>query len=181
MDWSRDLPADAQLALVVHLERALGRVDEAVVLREAIHEFFGAAGCQHATKVARSLPARANQSRHRCDMSRVVDRLWRCTRRLRSRQPLDRDRAGEPAHRRLGGDVAAPGSISLRLVADSRGGSLVRPIERDAGQNRDTADVSSGEWREDRPAYPPATDHRGVHRVKGVHGSLAQPRSRRRT
>ncbi len=41
VDWSRDLPRDAPLALVVHLERAAGRTDEAVVLRDAIHEFFG--------------------------------------------------------------------------------------------------------------------------------------------
>ena len=40
VDWSRDLPSDAPLALVVHLERAAGRPDEAVILREAIHEFF---------------------------------------------------------------------------------------------------------------------------------------------
>jgi hypothetical protein len=39
--WSRDLPLDAQLALLVHLERAPGRSDEAVALRDAIHEFFG--------------------------------------------------------------------------------------------------------------------------------------------
>jgi hypothetical protein len=41
VDWSRDLPSDARLALLVHLERAPGQSDEAVVLREAIHEFFG--------------------------------------------------------------------------------------------------------------------------------------------
>lgn len=40
VDWGRDLPGDAPLALVVHLERAAGRADEAVILREAIHEFF---------------------------------------------------------------------------------------------------------------------------------------------
>jgi hypothetical protein len=40
VDWSRDLPSDAPLALAVHLERAAGREDEAVILREAIHEFF---------------------------------------------------------------------------------------------------------------------------------------------
>ena len=38
--WSRDLLSNAPLALVVHLERAAGRPDEAVILREAIHEFF---------------------------------------------------------------------------------------------------------------------------------------------
>ncbi|MQA30396.1 MAG: hypothetical protein GEU82_11250 [Luteitalea sp.] len=41
LDWSREIPADAPLALLVHLERAAGQPDEAVVLREAIHEFFG--------------------------------------------------------------------------------------------------------------------------------------------
>ena len=41
VEWSRDFPPDAQLALLVHLERAHGRPDEAVVLRDAIHEFFG--------------------------------------------------------------------------------------------------------------------------------------------
>jgi len=39
--WSTDLPDDASLALLVHLERAPGRPDEAAVLRNAIHEFFG--------------------------------------------------------------------------------------------------------------------------------------------
>jgi hypothetical protein len=34
------LSSDAPLALVVHLERAAGRPDEAVILREAIHESF---------------------------------------------------------------------------------------------------------------------------------------------
>jgi hypothetical protein len=40
VDWGRDLPADAPLAFVVHLERAAGRPDESALLREAIHEFF---------------------------------------------------------------------------------------------------------------------------------------------
>lgn len=39
--WSTDLPDDAPLALLVHLERAPGRPDEAAALRNAIHEFFG--------------------------------------------------------------------------------------------------------------------------------------------
>ncbi len=41
VDWSRDLPRDVPLALVVHLERAAGPADEAAMLRDAIHEFFG--------------------------------------------------------------------------------------------------------------------------------------------
>ena len=40
VDWSRDLPASAVLALVVHLERAPGPPDEAAALRDAVHQFF---------------------------------------------------------------------------------------------------------------------------------------------
>jgi hypothetical protein len=39
--WSRDYPADSQLALLVHLDRPAGRPDEAALLREAVHGFFG--------------------------------------------------------------------------------------------------------------------------------------------
>jgi hypothetical protein len=38
-DWARDLPM--AWALVVHLDRPVGRPDEAAALREAIHECFG--------------------------------------------------------------------------------------------------------------------------------------------
>jgi hypothetical protein len=40
VEWGKDLPADAPLALLVHLERAAGKTDEALVLRDAIHEYF---------------------------------------------------------------------------------------------------------------------------------------------
>jgi hypothetical protein len=40
VDWSRDHPTDAPLALVVHLERTAAPSDEAAVLADAIHEFF---------------------------------------------------------------------------------------------------------------------------------------------
>lgn len=40
VEWSRDVPASAALALVVHLERGAGLPDEATVLRDAVHEFF---------------------------------------------------------------------------------------------------------------------------------------------
>ena len=40
VEWSRDLPAAAPLALIVHLERAAGPPEEAVLLRDAVHEFF---------------------------------------------------------------------------------------------------------------------------------------------
>jgi len=40
IDWAKDLPPNTPWALVVHLERAAGRADEATVLRDAIHAYF---------------------------------------------------------------------------------------------------------------------------------------------
>lgn len=40
VDWGRDHPADAPLALVVHLDRAAGPAEEVVMLRDAVREFF---------------------------------------------------------------------------------------------------------------------------------------------
>ena len=41
VEWARDLPRDARLALLVHLERGAGKADEASILGESIHEYFG--------------------------------------------------------------------------------------------------------------------------------------------
>ena len=41
VDWAKDLSMDKPWALTVHLDRPAGRADEAVALREAIHEYFG--------------------------------------------------------------------------------------------------------------------------------------------
>jgi hypothetical protein len=41
VSWARDLPADATLALLVYLDRPAGMPEEAAVLRDAIHEYFG--------------------------------------------------------------------------------------------------------------------------------------------
>ena len=49
--WSEDLPIDAPVGLLVHLDRAAGMSDEAPALRDAIHEFFG----QRAAASRRSL------------------------------------------------------------------------------------------------------------------------------
>src|SRR5688572_22390789 len=38
--WARELPGDARLALLVHLDRAAGQEDEPAILRDAIKEFF---------------------------------------------------------------------------------------------------------------------------------------------
>jgi hypothetical protein len=40
VDWGRDHPADAPLALVVHLDRTAGPPEEAIMLRDAVREFF---------------------------------------------------------------------------------------------------------------------------------------------
>jgi len=39
--WATDLSMDKSWALVVHLDRPAGRTDEAAILRESIHDFFG--------------------------------------------------------------------------------------------------------------------------------------------
>jgi hypothetical protein len=38
--WAKEAPRDAPLAMVVHLDRSMGRPDEAAALGEAVHEFF---------------------------------------------------------------------------------------------------------------------------------------------
>ena len=40
VEWARDLPRDAPLTLLVHLERACGPEDEAAMLGDAIHGYF---------------------------------------------------------------------------------------------------------------------------------------------
>lgn len=40
-EWARDLPRDSPLALVVHLERGPGELDEASLLRSAVQLYFG--------------------------------------------------------------------------------------------------------------------------------------------
>src|SRR3954469_15165011 len=39
--WARETPADAPLALLVHLDRPAGLPEESAILRDAIREFFG--------------------------------------------------------------------------------------------------------------------------------------------
>lgn len=49
--WSKDLPADASLGLVVYLDRTAGQAHEATDLKDAVHEFFR----QRAAATRRSL------------------------------------------------------------------------------------------------------------------------------
>lgn len=41
VDWARDLPRDAPLALLVHVDRPADLPDATAILRDAIREFFG--------------------------------------------------------------------------------------------------------------------------------------------
>src|SRR6188472_2143055 len=49
VEWAREMPSDAPLALRVHLERPAGQADEAALLGEAVHQYFRAraAGVRH--------------------------------------------------------------------------------------------------------------------------------------
>src|SRR3954470_5415714 len=40
VSWAKEAPRDAPLGMLVHLDRAAGRPDEAVALRDAVHEYF---------------------------------------------------------------------------------------------------------------------------------------------
>jgi hypothetical protein len=51
VEWAGELPPTEPWALVVHLDRAAGRADEADILRDAIHQYFG----QRATTTQRRL------------------------------------------------------------------------------------------------------------------------------
>ena len=56
VEWARDLPRDAPLALRVHLERAAGPADEAPLLGQAMHQHFKAraAGARRTLRERRS-------------------------------------------------------------------------------------------------------------------------------
>ena len=40
VDWAREIPSNKPIALLVHLDRSMGATDEALVVRDAIHQFF---------------------------------------------------------------------------------------------------------------------------------------------
>jgi hypothetical protein len=40
VEWARDLPSDAPLGLLVHLQRSAGQADEAPMLGESVHQYF---------------------------------------------------------------------------------------------------------------------------------------------
>jgi len=129
--WAREVPADAPLALVVHLDRPAGLPEEPAILRDAIREFFG----QRAEAARRRLRQLFRRGRTSLVigiaflavsllLGDIVARL------LGERR--GRNSAGELCDRRLGRHVAADGGVSVRLVADPSGCPTCRQAERDA-------------------------------------------------
>jgi len=59
VEWARDLPRDARLALLVHLERSAGPSHEAPLLGESVHEYFS----QRALQSRRRLSALFHRGR----------------------------------------------------------------------------------------------------------------------
>ena len=53
VSWSRDLPRDAPLGLLVSIDRPAGPTDEPALLRDAIHRFFGQRGEAARRRVSR--------------------------------------------------------------------------------------------------------------------------------
>ena len=72
MEWARDLPRDASLALRVHLERCAGRADEAALLGQAIHQYFEASADWLTKNTSRAVPSRSHQPVNR---ARVPQRV----------------------------------------------------------------------------------------------------------
>ena len=75
--WARDLPRDAPLALLVHLERACGPEDEATMLGDAIHGYFKQRALEFAKTASRAVSTRSHQPCHRRS---VPERVARCER-----------------------------------------------------------------------------------------------------
>ncbi|MGH9896800.1 MAG: hypothetical protein ACREA0_33335, partial [bacterium] len=44
VNWASEVPRTTPLGLLVHLDRPAGAADEAVILRDSVHQFFGRRG-----------------------------------------------------------------------------------------------------------------------------------------
>jgi hypothetical protein len=53
VEWARETPADAPLALAVHLSRAPAETGDLAILRAAVHEFFARAAAQQRLRLKR--------------------------------------------------------------------------------------------------------------------------------
>ena len=83
--WSKDLPADAQLALMVYLDRPAGLRDEPSLLKDAVHEFFSQRAHCVAPAITGIVPDWSNQSTHRDGLPDGVGRRRQLCRESASR------------------------------------------------------------------------------------------------
>ena len=77
VEWARDLPRDARLALLVHLDRSAGQADEAPLLGESIHEVLQATRSGVTPAASRAVSARPHQPGDRSCVPRHIDCGWR--------------------------------------------------------------------------------------------------------
>ena len=120
VSWARDLPTNATLALLVYLDRPVGMQEEVAILRDAIHEYFSQRGIASRRRLRQLF--RLGRTNLFIGITCLAGSLLLGDA-IASALHGSRGRAvtRKPAHWRLGRDVAADGSVSVRLVADPSG------------------------------------------------------------
>jgi hypothetical protein len=130
--WARELPRDAPLALLVHLDRSAGLPDEVAVLGDAIRQFF--IGRSAAARQRLKLLFRSGRVSLAIGLAFLVG-AFVASQLIAGL--LHANGFGELLREGLliGGWVAMwrPIELPLRLVADPLRGAAVRSARRDAG------------------------------------------------
>jgi hypothetical protein len=163
--WARELPAGgAPLGLLVHLDRAAGLPDEARVLRDAIHEFFG----RRATATRRKLRELFRRGRTSLAIGLAFLALSIATSDVISTY-FEASRLASILRESLiiGGWVAMWGPLEIFLYewwpirADIRLGQRLSAMPVRISYR---TDASEDAWRSDWPAVPAAEPSRSVAR-----------------
>lgn len=114
--WAKELPRDAELALVVDLDRPAGLADEATILRDAIHQFFRRRAVPYRRRL-RELFRRGRTSLV-IGLTVLAAAVAHYLAKLMKAGQIDGDFVSKSSRdRRLGFDVASAGNLSVRLVA----------------------------------------------------------------
>ena len=117
--WAKDLPRDASLALVVDLDQRQAYLTKLLFCGTRSTSFSGIA-LKHIANGSGIVPCGSDQPGDRFSRFSWRDCIRRFSRRFDEGQPSRADRARKPDHRGLGFYVASPGSLLVRLVADSQ-------------------------------------------------------------
>ena len=134
--WAKDLPHDAQLALVVDLDREAGLPDEAAVLRDAIHEFFRHRAEAYRQRLRELFRVGPDQLGDRSACFGGRDCAGRFSCHADEGQPYWGDPAREPHDRRVGLHVAPSRGVLVRLVADSQRSEALGSVGCHAGTHQ---------------------------------------------